>query len=523
MQPNLDISPSLRAVESATSVRLLPAAQYVRMSTDQQEYSIANQSAAIALYAAAHNMGIVRSYVDAGRSGMTIDGRDALKDLIQTVQAGTADFSAILVYDVSRWGRFQDCDEAAHYEFICRKAGITVTYCAEQFENDNSPASNLLKALKRMMAGEYSRELGVKVLAGQRHLVNLGFWVTGTPPYGLRRMMVSKDRKPKGILEAGERKSPGTHVILVPGPGDEVRAVRLIFRLFTVKYKNVARLVRFLNSPKSPCRDHLWKSNHIYRILRNPAYIGTNVFHRRSPRKGSNPKEQWFIQEGAFEPIVSKKQFEAAQRLLRTLKYPTDEEILEGLRRLWKREGKLSSKLIYEANDLPYPGAVISHFGSLVEAYERVGYFGSKNQYGDVPTSRINELRSQLQQRVASRLALTGGTLRRSKDKRGSWIINESLNLRVVFAPARANEQGEIYWRLYPKCERVDLTIVVRLNEKAEIQDFYILPRISELRGELRTRQTGTNRHVELFRSDNLEPFFRTVALSQIPEEPWSR
>jgi hypothetical protein len=26
------------------------------------------------------------------------------------VQFGTADFQAILVYDVSRWGRFQDAD-----------------------------------------------------------------------------------------------------------------------------------------------------------------------------------------------------------------------------------------------------------------------------------------------------------------------------------------------------------------------------------------------------------------------------
>jgi len=40
-----------------------------------------------------------------------------------------------------------------------------------QFENDNSAISNLLKALKRTMAGEYSRELSVKVSAGQRRLV----------------------------------------------------------------------------------------------------------------------------------------------------------------------------------------------------------------------------------------------------------------------------------------------------------------------------------------------------------------
>src|SRR5215469_6170638 len=153
---------------SPPSSRFVSAAQYLRMSTEHQQYSTANQSAAIALYAAAHNIGIVRSFVDEGKSGTTIKGRKALQELLRTVESGTADFDLILAYDVSRWGRFPDSDEAAHYEFLCKRTGIGVRYCAEQFENDNSPTSNLLKSLKRMMASEYSRELGAKVYAGQR-------------------------------------------------------------------------------------------------------------------------------------------------------------------------------------------------------------------------------------------------------------------------------------------------------------------------------------------------------------------
>jgi len=38
---------------------------------------------------------------------------DGLQDLIHTVQAGKADVRVILVYDISRWGRFPDMDEAA--------------------------------------------------------------------------------------------------------------------------------------------------------------------------------------------------------------------------------------------------------------------------------------------------------------------------------------------------------------------------------------------------------------------------
>jgi len=83
-------------------------------------------------------MKIVRTYADAGKSGLSIKGRDALQSLIEDVETGAADFEVILVYDISRWGRFQDADESAYYEYICRRADIQVQYCAEQFENDGS-------------------------------------------------------------------------------------------------------------------------------------------------------------------------------------------------------------------------------------------------------------------------------------------------------------------------------------------------------------------------------------------------
>ena len=202
------------------------------MSTDHQQYSILNQSAAIALYAAAHNLGIVRSFVDEGRSGTSIKRREGLQELLRVVELGGADFTNVLVYDVSRWGRFPDSDEAAHYEFICKRAGIAVSYCAEQFENDNSVTSNLLKALKRTMAGEFSRELSVKVSAGQRRLASMGWWQGGNAPFGFQRMLVSQDGNRKHILKPGEWKSICTdRIVLTPGPKEAVDTVRLAFDL----------------------------------------------------------------------------------------------------------------------------------------------------------------------------------------------------------------------------------------------------------------------------------------------------
>src|SRR5208282_2900142 len=108
-------------------------AQYLRMSTEHQQYSIDNQAAAIQEYAPEHGFTVVRTYEDPGRSGLLLRRRLGLQSLLADVVNGKADYAAILVYDVSRWGRFADDDEAAHYEFLCRHAGIQVHYCAEQF------------------------------------------------------------------------------------------------------------------------------------------------------------------------------------------------------------------------------------------------------------------------------------------------------------------------------------------------------------------------------------------------------
>lgn len=175
-----------------TQASLFRAAQYVRMSTEHQQYSTENQADKIREYATRRGIEIIKTYADEGKSGLRIDGRQALQQLIKDVEAGNADFQIILVYDVSRWGRFQDADESAYYEYICRRAGIQVAYCAEQFENDGSPVSTIVKGVKRAMAGEYSRELSAKVFAGQCRLIELGFRQGGPAGYGLRRVLIDQ-------------------------------------------------------------------------------------------------------------------------------------------------------------------------------------------------------------------------------------------------------------------------------------------------------------------------------------------
>jgi len=88
------------------SRNILPAAQYRRTSTDLQEHSMENQKRVIQEYATDNGFAVVRTYADSAKSGVGIKRRSGLRQLLQDAISGNAVYAAILVYDVSRWGRF---------------------------------------------------------------------------------------------------------------------------------------------------------------------------------------------------------------------------------------------------------------------------------------------------------------------------------------------------------------------------------------------------------------------------------
>ena len=359
----------------------IPAAQYLRMSTEDQQYSIANQQAAIQTYAKIHRYFVVSTYADAGKSGIEIKHRKELRRLLSDVMSGLAHYKAILVYDVSRWGRFQDVDEAAHYEFLCKSAGVPVRYCAEQFDNDGSLASSMMKALKRTMAAEYSRELGIKVSAGQRRVAALGFRVVGAAGYGLRRMMVSRDGSRRLILKDGERKAIQTdRTILVPGPKSEVDCVRTIFELAAELRKTPREIANELNVRHMlASHGRPWDRSFVYRILTNEKYAGCNTYGKTTQELCSRSRvvepRLWTTNPDAFVPIVSRETFGRVQKLIKKRgSHPerTDSYFVQGMKRVLVREGKLTKRILEKR--FIFSHAYYKRFGSVLKAYELAGF-----------------------------------------------------------------------------------------------------------------------------------------------------
>ena len=461
------------------------AAEYVRMSTDHQRYSTENQAVVIRKYAKDRGFEIVRTYADEGKSGLNLGGRDALQQLLEDVQTGRANYTAVLVYDISRWGRFQDADESAFHEYLCKRAGVAVHFCAEQFENDGGLAATMLKGMKRVMAGEYSRELSTKVFMGQCRLIELGFRQGGAAGYGLRRLLVDERRVPKGELAAGEHKSIQTdRVVLVPGPIGEVEVVRRIYAMFLANGLSETAIATELNTDGVPSgRSGPWTRAAVVGILTNDKYVGDNIFNRRSfklkQRRVVNDRAMWVRADAAFDALVDRESFDAVRMTMDARRvHMSDEEMLAVLRALLGQHGSLTAFVIDEAPGVPSSSAYRQRFGSLGRAYRMVGASARDDGYVEINRA-LRAMFPSIVERTIAEIERVGGAVQRSGTN-GRLTVNGEISLSLVIARCVEMRNGLLRWTVrFDPGPRADLTVAVRMDRgNVEVRDYYLLPGI---------------------------------------------
>jgi DNA invertase Pin-like site-specific DNA recombinase len=476
------------------------AAQYVRMSTEHQQYSIENQQTAIAEYALRHDFEIVQTYADPARSGLDLVHRPGLRKLLEDVLRTDAGYEAILVYDVSRWGRFQDTDESAYYEFLCKKAGVRVHYCAEPFPNDDTTISALLKTLKRVMAGEYSRELSAKVFAAQWRLGLSGCKLGGRAGYGLRRCLLDRDGHPKGLLGLREKKNlQSDRVCFILGPPEEVRIVREIYSRF-VKGTCIKAIVRSLNARHIP-RDipGPWNYRSVHRILSHPKYTGAIVFNQSSSRMHSkfkrNPREQWLIRPDSFAPIISKKLFARAQRQFRNRAGTvSDQELLNDLLTLLRRRGQLNEKII----DAELVGAcartVRERFGGMLSLYELLAYDSQHDLSFVALCFRSKVIRRAVADVLIGAFANVGV---RVLEESRHLVLQNMGKVRLELGVSQRFEGRNLGWRVRVRGgSSSDPLIVVRLQEgNLEVLDYVLLDPCPVRKESFRLNEDSVNNY----------------------------
>jgi DNA invertase Pin-like site-specific DNA recombinase len=485
------------------------AAQYVRMSTEHQQYSTENQGDVIRDYALARGYEVVKTYADDGKSGLRLQGRDSLNQLIQDVVDGKADFDAVLVYDVSRWGRFQDTDESAYYEHMCKRAGIRVVYCAEQFENDGTPISAIIKSVKRAMAGEYSRELSAKVFKGQCRLIELGYRQGGPAGFGLRRMLRDQKGESKGVLARGEHKSLQTdRVVLVEGPKDEIEVVREIYRRFIDDGLAERQIADLLNARGVLATEgSAWTRGRVHSILTNEKYIGNNVWNRTSFKLKKehvvNPPDAWVRKDGVFPALIAPELYFTARGIIQERgRRLSPEEMIERLRKLHEAHGYLSGALIDDAEGLPSSTAYRLRFGSMVEAYRRAGYTPDHSyEYVEI-NRRLRAAYPHLLHDLMQDLESVGATV--AHDGESNLLsINQMYTASLLLSRCGQTPAGSARWTVTDR-STADVVIVVRMDPSNEQpSDYYLIPRLGVDLRRLELREHNGAR-IDTFRFDTL-------------------
>jgi hypothetical protein len=328
--------------------------EYRRCSTDGQDASLADQEATVSSERA--RLGLTRvlaGFEDDGKKGHdeTRPGLRAILSFVRThpnpVRAN-ADFVPILVYDLARFGRFDDPKKIFAYFVEIEKYGYEFYSVTEKIRSRGNIADFVQAIVKSEQAYDYSVTLSKYGLRTGCSLAQKGFWPGGAAPYAYDRITFGADGKPKyrfatlpdktvekrtpegtlvesipAIQDKGRTRSAYSDKIktdkvkLVPGNPEQVKVVEFIFKKFAEEGWGIRRIAQALNGrgEEAP-RGRFWLHTSVRAILLNPAYKGALVYGRRS-----DGKHHWLEierKDGGYQTRIERKDVPGRSFVYRT-------------------------------------------------------------------------------------------------------------------------------------------------------------------------------------------------------------
>lgn len=293
-------------------------ALYCRLSVDDngtegESNSIKNQRDILGRYAKQHGYRNIEYYIDDGYSGTNFNRPD-FQRMMSDVDEGKV--KTIIVKDMSRLGR--DYLKVGYLtEFTFAEKDIHFIAINDNVDSENG-SDNELIPFKNVFNEWLARDTSKKIRAVIRNKGESGKPLTNTPPLGY---MKDPNDKNKWLID--ERCAP---------------TIREIFRLCINGY-NALAIAKILtekgyDTPKAfylkqgrnmyrndTTAPYFWHRSTVYKILRNPNYIGHLVNFKTTRKSYKNKRfvyrdpSEWKIIENHHEAIVDKETFNLAQKL----------------------------------------------------------------------------------------------------------------------------------------------------------------------------------------------------------------
>src|SRR5262249_51743545 len=138
----------------------------------------------------------------------------------------------------------------------------------------------------------------------------------------------------------------------------------------------------------------------------------------------------------------------------------TKEELVEGARKLFKRNGKLSSKALDDAPDVPSSWAYYKHFGGVIPVYRLIGCpIASKF----LIRKEVDALRLKHSAWIGDQLRANGSTVEHDR-QRGILTINKTFTAVLRLARFYKSKVG-IHWKIRLHGSLTpDVTVIARLH-----------------------------------------------------------
>lgn len=309
---------------SLRSILKYAIAYYRHSAEDKQENSVAIQRERVHAFAKEHGIKIIFEIADEGKSGLTAN-RPGFKKMFAEwiLNSASQHFDFVLVLDVSRWGRFQNHNEPAYYEFQCNQKGAQVVYVDDGMPRPEDQFMTQIKvSIQRGMAAEYSKKLSEKVFYGSAKVSEQGFSAGGTACYGMDRLLLDEMKMPIGVLKDGDHKAiSNQRVTFIPKKDATNATVKMIFDLFVNQNKSLEEIIETIDQDGAPPKKGgAWNRGKVLKVLSNETYIGTRLYNKTRNRlktgKKRNDREQWVVCINAFPASVDEDVFWRAQEKL---------------------------------------------------------------------------------------------------------------------------------------------------------------------------------------------------------------
>jgi DNA invertase Pin-like site-specific DNA recombinase len=507
------------------------AVGYVRCSTDEQgATSIPQQKQELERWAAANDFEIVEWFVDEGKSGTSFLARPGFAELVKRVEHDP-DFSYVLVYDESRWGRALNPRENAYWKVHFERFKVKVRIIHSSSKNGDDIGSYVMEVVESAEASEYSKKLSRAVrrgmLSAQQGIYSRG----GTAPYGYVRIAVDLTTGERRELREGMRSAPRQEkVVWGLGKPEEVETVRRIFELRAEGLGYVA-IANILNAEGVPSpkrgrwrnRDQKWCGVTVNGIITNLTYTGARVYNRLSFSKilanergyvlnsrRQNDREEWIIVKNAHPAIVSKELFDQANAL--------EQQETRGYRPRYSASEYLLTGLV-RCSRCQFNFQGFHHTKSGVKYYVDGGYINKGKSVCTWFSVRKEVLERFVLQSVKEVL-LVPPLLERVRSKVQELIRNEphqiQQRIHSISQVIKENESKiENLMRLAEEGGSVK-TVAARLRELEEIQE-----KLKEEQLRLQKHYPHKEREMDIVRevSSFLENFETNILTARIEEK----